>query len=498
MATTFAILSIDANGVAVFQNGTGNADPLNVWLERGTPGVLVQGSWGEADANAQGWTYVGAETGDVPFAQRLNATSPVKGPAVPAPTPPPPAAPVNTSAPTISGTVAAGDTLTSAAGNWTSSTTPEFTYQWNRGTAAIQGADGSSYTVQAADEGSTLTVTVTATNAGGSESAASTPTIAVPTPVTPPPPPVITASYGMPSDIFNRKIAANPAIDPNNGPWMALVSASKNTSGSALATQLASGGWPIYVASLTDPVITIKGGYQNATCRLPEGAVPQGDQDGHMIIVEPPGVNPNPKFAGMTVETEIWECTVSGTWPNQTVTPGGGASPCQFNVSTTNGNFVQNIASSSPGSARGCGISCVAGLVLQAEFEAGVIPHAMAATAPFTAHAPYVAPSANTGAAGQPRLPAIISDGNTSGGIPESAHLQLDPAYDISGLSSSLQIIAKCHQDYGFFLTDSTTTSTAFQGQAVTHTNAAYTALGNGGSLAGLPWARYRVLAAGQ
>lgn len=89
--TTFAIKTIDANGVAVFQNGTGNADPLNVWLERA--GVLVSGSWGEADANAQGWTYVGAQTGDVPFAQRLNATTPVKGPPVPAPVPPPPPPP---------------------------------------------------------------------------------------------------------------------------------------------------------------------------------------------------------------------------------------------------------------------------------------------------------------------------------------------------------------------------------------------------------------------
>ena len=94
-------------------------------------------------------------------------------------------APTNSAAPTIGGTAQVGQTLTAANGTWNSSTTPTFTYQWQRcdtagnNCAAIAGATGQTYAVQTADVNHTLRVVVTATNSSGSSSATSAQTAIV-------------------------------------------------------------------------------------------------------------------------------------------------------------------------------------------------------------------------------------------------------------------------------------------------------------------------------
>jgi hypothetical protein len=92
----------------------------------------------------------------------------------------PAVAPVNTAVPTISGTVAIGNTLTSTTGTWTGAPTPTFAYQWQRGVTNISGATNSTYVIQTADYGNTLRCVVTATNAGGSAAANSANTVTVP------------------------------------------------------------------------------------------------------------------------------------------------------------------------------------------------------------------------------------------------------------------------------------------------------------------------------
>jgi hypothetical protein len=114
---------------------------------------------------------------------------------------PPPSPPANTTPPAITGSAVQGQVLSATQGAWTGSPTGYAT-QWQRcdgsgaGCAAISGATSSSYTVAAADVGSTLRVQVTATNAGGSTPASSAATAVVTVP--PPPanttPPAITGS----------------------------------------------------------------------------------------------------------------------------------------------------------------------------------------------------------------------------------------------------------------------------------------------------------------
>ena len=96
------------------------------------------------------------------------------------PTTPTPQRPVNTSPPVITGTPAAGRTLTCSTGTWDNDPT-KFTYQWNRNGTVLFGTTRSTYAVGTLDEGTSLTCTVTAANAAGSASAVSLP-VRVPIP----------------------------------------------------------------------------------------------------------------------------------------------------------------------------------------------------------------------------------------------------------------------------------------------------------------------------
>lgn len=87
--------------------------------------------------------------------------------------------PVNTVAPTITGTAQVGQVLTRTTGTWTGSPTPTYTQQWYANGAAISGATGTTYTPVVGDVGKTITVRVTATNANGSAQKTSAATAAV-------------------------------------------------------------------------------------------------------------------------------------------------------------------------------------------------------------------------------------------------------------------------------------------------------------------------------
>jgi hypothetical protein len=94
-------------------------------------------------------------------------------------------APVNTAAPTISGSSQVGQTLTASNGKWNSDTTPTYTYQWQRcdtagnNCANIANATAQTYTVTNDDSNKTLRVVVTAHNSSGTTSATSAQTAVV-------------------------------------------------------------------------------------------------------------------------------------------------------------------------------------------------------------------------------------------------------------------------------------------------------------------------------
>lgn len=95
-----------------------------------------------------------------------------------------PTAPVNTALPVISGTATQGQTLSTSNGSWTGGPTT-YAYEWDRcdssgsNCSQIEGATTNTYTLAAADVGSTIRSTVTASNSVGSTSATSTATAVV-------------------------------------------------------------------------------------------------------------------------------------------------------------------------------------------------------------------------------------------------------------------------------------------------------------------------------
>lgn len=101
-------------------------------------------------------------------------------------TPPPPSppntAPSNTAPPAISGRPLQHSRLSGSLGTWAGSPTPGLSAKWLRcnrrglDCTSIAGANGSTYTLTAADVGSTIRFAVTAANVAGSATAQSSPT----------------------------------------------------------------------------------------------------------------------------------------------------------------------------------------------------------------------------------------------------------------------------------------------------------------------------------
>lgn len=89
------------------------------------------------------------------------------------------APPVNSVAPSITGTTTEGSLLTVSPGTWSGS--PSFTYQWTNSGVDISGATASTYTLVTADTARTINCRVTATNGGGSVSQLAT-GVAIPAP----------------------------------------------------------------------------------------------------------------------------------------------------------------------------------------------------------------------------------------------------------------------------------------------------------------------------
>jgi hypothetical protein len=91
------------------------------------------------------------------------------------------ARPQSSAPPAIAGTAKVGATLVCSPGTWTNAPT-SYIYQWSRDGTPISGATGSSYTVQAIDEGNTLSCAVAAVNVAGAGSPVASAGVLVPVP----------------------------------------------------------------------------------------------------------------------------------------------------------------------------------------------------------------------------------------------------------------------------------------------------------------------------
>ncbi|HSX23184.1 MAG TPA: glycoside hydrolase family 25 protein [Gaiellaceae bacterium] len=184
-----------------------------------------------------------------------------------------PSRPASTSAPTVSGTVQAGQVLTSSVGTWTGSPT-SFAYQWRRcdGTGnacgAIPGAVNSSYTVSPGDIGSTMSLVVTATGSGGSQAALSAPTaVAAAAPVPAPVQESLVAQPGQAGAVVVADGRATVTFQPGAVPDQQTVTLTAAEPKYALhATGLLFGvtntptlAWPVDIAYASAPAGAVVG-----------------------------------------------------------------------------------------------------------------------------------------------------------------------------------------------------------------------------------------------
>lgn len=92
--------------------------------------------------------------------------------------------------------------------------------------------------------------------------------------------------------------------------------------------------------------------------------------------------------------------------------------------------------------------------------------------------------------------PALGSDGGVTGGIPEGARIQLDPALDVSQLAPPARVLARTLQVYGAYLRDLSGTFALYV-RPHRGTGPTWETVGlNGDSLHGIPTDRLRVMSA--
>lgn len=120
-----------------------------------------------------------------------------------------PSKPENTGAPAISGTPEVGKTLTCREGSWNGVPPPTFTFQWLRDGGEIGSAILSTYTVEQADQGHSLSCRVTGANSAG-HSAAVSANVAIPAGSEP-------SNKGLPT-VFGRAMVGE-TLTCSEGTW---------------------------------------------------------------------------------------------------------------------------------------------------------------------------------------------------------------------------------------------------------------------------------------
>jgi hypothetical protein len=167
------------------------------WLRCNEMGLSCLPIGGATSAN---YTAVAADAGSTFEVQVTATTSAGSTPVESTPTTVVTAAPANLTPPTITGTATEGQVLSASLGSWSGYPTPTLTYQWQRcdqnglNCNAIGEANSSTYTLGAADVGSTLVVAVTASNSAGSAQASSAASAVVTAPPASTSPPTISGS----------------------------------------------------------------------------------------------------------------------------------------------------------------------------------------------------------------------------------------------------------------------------------------------------------------
>jgi hypothetical protein len=140
--------------------------------------------------------------------------------------------------PTVDGSSTVGATLTCLPGQWSGDAPLNYSYQWLRQGAPLEGQQGPEYLTTAADVGQTLACQVTASNAAGTAAPATSPGLAITAPA-PPPAGGNGAPTGQPTSP-----ASGPGASPGTGTPTAMSPATASGATGSTGLLPASSGLP--------------------------------------------------------------------------------------------------------------------------------------------------------------------------------------------------------------------------------------------------------------
>lgn len=252
------------------------------------------------------------------------------------------------------------------------------------------------------------------------------------------------------SSFWNQPIPENAETDDRSDYWISLLE--RDPSGENIGINVKRYTIPIFEVQSKElefvKVIPLRDRENNGDLDKISGHEPEFDSLGVPI---PPSVTPSPG-RDMHLAIVDWEAKTvwdmfyvkkdeAGNWSSATgmvyPTDGPGVfDPADFDVQPD-----ESIHLYGPGVAAGMPI--VGGVVRYDEVMSGEIRHKLCIALRFVAYKEYV-------------YPAIWTDGNFEGGIPEGAVLQLDPDLDLSqfDLTREEMVVAKALQEYGCVVND--------------------------------------------
>jgi len=335
----------------------------------------------------------------------------------------------------------------------------------SRGQLAVATTTGTAFTDSLLWPKTSYSYTVQARGADGAQLAsmqASATTTALPT-----------AGFQRPfssSSFWNTPIASNaPSAAANAGLIQYFAAHATNPS-------LSIGDWsvPVSEAQPTDSVFTVPCLVYACTLGafggipIPETAHASGSSDGHLAVYEP----------STNREWDFYEASYSnGSW-----TAAAGAA-----VSTTG----DGVAPAATGAGDAANLPLLGGLIRPEEILQGHIDHALVFGLPGIGAGAPVCPATHNA--------QTSSDPNA---LREGMHVQLDPTIDVNSLPipSYAKVIARAMQVYGMYLRDNAGSLGVYGEDPVGRGyNPWPSVLGTSSQypgLAGIPWSRFRVVAA--
>lgn len=339
------------------------------------------------------------------------------------------------------------------------------TYQWRRCDSAgascvdIGGATASSYVLVGDDEGSRIRVVRTID--GVSETSAPTAIVQPGGTFGGPPTDAATDRWYIESSAFNTAIPGSPSIHANNSSFVAGFVADYNAHGGSFLTP--SSHW--------DPVGYVDGSTPTVLCQrnccsgcntetlavpIPAGSHPRGSGESHFILMHDDGTEWNFYELSEPFETPLriggeatclanskWQCQMFAAHTPAWKTGNG------YNAIDTRGWRATKV---------NAGAGLIRTIDIQNTAVGGYFPHALAVMCYPTSNGATLGGLPNPKFLAAPLGPARAGDGTVSGGIPQGARIQLDPAWDVgvhmSGLPEWKKMIARTLQVYGAFVVD--------------------------------------------